>query len=533
MSNEELTNSIGSLISANTEAGISIKLTVPSEHIHVGQPLIVEGESYSYYCLVAGLEYPPDPQVAKLANSPYKDQYFPVHFVESGLPKQQAIAFLTPLAAIPKDNPNESVEADTIPPYYCPVRLASPEDLKVVYKETDYSRSAGHLPGFADFEVPIDLKELVSLPFATFGKTGAGKTIFELILAGNILHAGVAQLVVIDPHDSFGYRSRDAFQAPGLKFFFPDQIAVIGLDPNRIDENTDFQLVLDYNELTISDIILMCQDLSDPMIRALYTFDDNKSVGKSLILTILEASTDWVKELDIHKGVFRALVDRLQHLTRFDFIHERDKTTKTGQIIFLDDLPKLLKQGKSLVFSMGEYAEDISARLLLANVLGRRLDYWYRRDFQDVFPRLVFILEEAHLFLSSEIAHHTVFPKMIRETRKFKLVLAIVDQMPSEIPSKVLSQISTRFVLRLEDANDIQAAISRKVDPRAWTPILRRMRKRQVFAIGDAITVPTIFSVQNYKENLMAKKWEIDVVTRDLIAKLSNADIAQALKKNS
>ena len=526
--NEDESNQVGSLISASTDEGLRIKLQVAGESIHIGQPMIVEGKTYNFYCLVERLEYPPDAQITELANSPFRDQYLPPFTVDGATPARQAIASLAPLALIPLGGSQESLEADTIPPYYCPVRTATPDDLRIVYRETATSRSAGHLPGegLEDFEVPIDMQELVKLPFGTFGKTGAGKTIFQLILAGNILHAGVAQLVVIDPHESFGYRSHTPERTPGLKFFFPDQVTVIGLDIQR-SKDADYRLLMDAKELAIADLILMMQDLSEPMIRALYTIDDNKPKDFSLIRAILEASDN---QYEIHKGVFRALRDRIAHINRLKFIKE--SPAKTSQDLFLDDLPALLKSGKSLVFSLGEYAEDLSARLLLANVLGRRIDQWYRRDEDNTLPRLVFILEEAHLFLAGDIAQYTVFGKMIRESRKFKIVLAIVDQMPSEIPSKILSQVSTRFVLRLEDADDIRAAIARKIDPRQWTPILRRMPKRHVLAVGDAMAVPTIFAVQEYREDLLAKKWGVDTRGREAADQLTDAQVAQALRGN-
>ncbi|MHA2271229.1 MAG: ATP-binding protein, partial [Candidatus Hodarchaeales archaeon] len=482
---------------------------------------IVEGQTYKFYCLVEKLEYPPDVQVTNLANSPFREQFLPMDTVDAALPTRQAIASLTPLAIIPQEGAQESFEADTIPPYHCPVRPATPDDLRVVYRETGTSRSAGHLPGFPDFEIPIDMEELVKLPFGTFGKTGAGKTIFELVVAGNILHAGAAQLVVIDPHENFGYRSRTSDRTPGLKFFFPEQVTVIALDPGRT-KDADYRLIMDADELYVADLIMMMQDLSESMIRALHTVDDVRDQGTSIISAVLDATDDFPKAHEIHKGVFRALRDRLAHIRRFEFVQEHP-TKKSGDI-FLSDLPGLLKAGQSLVFSLGEYAEDMSARLLLANVLGRRLDYWYRRDESNTLPRLVFILEEAHLF------QYTVFGKLIRESRKFRIVLAIVDQMPNEIPPKILSQVSTRFVLRLEDADDIRAAIARKVDPRQWYPILRRMPKRQVFAVGDAVPVPTIFTVQEYREDLMAQKWGVDTTGREIVNQLSSTQIAKALR---
>ncbi|MHA2270986.1 MAG: hypothetical protein ACXACI_03925, partial [Candidatus Hodarchaeales archaeon] len=68
---------VGALISASTEGGLCIKLRVASENVHIGQPMIVEGQTYKFYCLVEKLEYPPDVQVTNLANSPFREQFLP------------------------------------------------------------------------------------------------------------------------------------------------------------------------------------------------------------------------------------------------------------------------------------------------------------------------------------------------------------------------------------------------------------------------------------------------------------------------
>src|SRR5205807_817176 len=83
--------------------------------------------------------------------------------------------------------------------------------------------------------------------------------------------------------------------------------------------------------------------------------------------------------------------------------------------------------GKSVVLDFGDYGTDQMVYLFVANILSRRLfDLYTERN--EEFPRLVLFLEEAHKFLSPEIAPYAhTFSRLARETRKFNLILALVD----------------------------------------------------------------------------------------------------------
>ena len=136
--------------------------------------------------------------------------------------------------------------------------------------------------------------------------------------------------------------------------------------------------------------------------------------------------------------------------------------------------------------------------LFVANILSRRLfDLYTERN--EEFPRLVLFLEEAHKFLSPEIAPYAhTFSRLARETRKFNLILALVDQRPSRISDEVRSQLANRLVMSLKEPSDVEAALAGVPDKKMWENIIAKLPLRTVAVIGDAIRIPTVIDVLDY-----------------------------------
>src|SRR5438445_13787298 len=86
-----------------------------------------------------------------------------------------------------------------------------------------------------------------------------------------------------------------------------------------------------------------------------------------------------------------------------------------------------IREGKSVVLDFGDYGTDQMVYLFVANILSRRLFELYTERNEDL-PRLVLFLEEAHKFLSTEIAPYAqTFILLAREARKLTLRLALID----------------------------------------------------------------------------------------------------------
>jgi len=157
----------------------------------------------------------------------------------------------------------------------------------------------------------------------------------------------------------------------------------------------------------------------------------------------------------------------------------------------------LIKNGKSIVLDFGKYGRDAMAYLFLANIIARRL---YNEYSENDYPRLVLFLEEAHKFLAPEIAGYTIFDRLARETRKFNLILALIDQRPSRIDEEVGSQLANRLILSMKEPSDIESALAGVSDKSVWKDIVATIPARTLLLLGDAIRVPTVVDIMDYNK---------------------------------
>ena len=95
------------------------------------------------------------------------------------------------------------------------------------------------------------------------------------------------------------------------------------------------------------------------------------------------------------------------------------------------------REESTSVLEFGRYGSDLTAYILVSNLLSRRIHNRYvalkeaaeggsGRD-----PRpVVIVIEEAHKFLSPSIASQTIFGTIARELRKYNVTLMVIDQRP-------------------------------------------------------------------------------------------------------
>ena len=115
---------------------------------------------------------------------------------------------------------------------------------------------------------------------------------------------------------------------------------------------------------------------------------------------------------------------------------------------------------------------------------------------------LMITIEEAHKFLSPDIAHETPFGKIPREMRKFFVSLLVVDQRPSAIDEEVLSQIGTKMVAKLSDDKDIGAALVGTSDASSLREILASLdAKQQALLLGHAVPMPIVVKTRTYDQD--------------------------------
>ncbi|MHA1214764.1 MAG: ATP-binding protein [Candidatus Hodarchaeales archaeon] len=512
---------LGEVISGAVSSEIRLKLRTESEEVRIGFPAMVEGNKYDFFCIISDISFPETNSVTMLANAEKLRNTIPMTTIDTARGRTfYSVADLQCVQMIEKAS-KKTFLFETIPPYFSTGRLANKGDVELVYKAEvpEYSASVGTLRGVEGFEIPIDFKKLVEVPFGIFGRTHSGKTFLNKIIMGNIINLDVAQVLIFDMQSEYGWRSR-ADNSPGLKFFFEEKVTLLALDPSTSKDH-DEEFCIGEDEIEPQDLIVAFQDLSPAMIDAIYEINRNKGN-----LTLVEAISAASLDPDTYapksgKGTINALSRRVSRLERLNFVVEPGKGT-------LNNILTYIKKGQSIVIDFGKHGADFFAYVFVANILSKRL-YEAYSEMVDMteYPRLVVLLEEAHKFLDPAVAKNTIFDRLAREMRKFKLVLAMVDQRPSKIDNEILSQLANRFILSLTDPRDIVGALTGPVDPANWRPIVKAMPPRTVLMFGDAIKAPTAMDVLFYSDQTMADKWNLKFTSaklRDKLNSMSDSD---------
>lgn len=527
---------IGEVCGADTgppRSFITLKIKDRPDDLRLGQPLVIKSDKLKYYCLIMRLYYPSNPTPERFANSPFT-ALIPPSNIEGVRGKEfYGLADLSCLKILPLKKRKEMEyqdfirEFDTIPPIFSIGRNVSPDEFNLIYRDSEYAEAFGRLRGF-ELEVPIDFSILVKKPFGLFGRTGIGKSILNKILCLFILKNSVSQLLLFDMQGEYGLVSR-ADNTKGLAWYFQDKIQVYllgDLKPGeKMIERSEEFFVYKQN-ITASDIIASSQNLNEPSINVLYLIEDLLKIGTISENNLIDAINNVNPDIDdtINALSLRALRNRIVRFNRYKFLKDKG-SKKDGDSI--EDIFAKLKDKKSIVIDFGNHGTDTFLYLFIANMITRRLYSIYNQKEDDKdLPPLTVVLEEAHKFLKPSIIRYTVFDRIAREMRKFQLTLAFVDQRPSQIDEEVFSQIANSFVMHINDERDIDRVVKTLPNSKRWKGVIAGLQKRQVFVQGDAIAVPSIIDVLDYKdEKLLRDKLGVIVPISKTLQEIENTDM--------
>ncbi len=489
---------IGEIVAASVIDGLVAKLQLGNpEELRIAYPVIVQGERYDFYCLVEDVLNEASDIADQLAGSTISDVVVPRPETHEGYggPIFYSKAKLRMIQLVDRDTKALS-EPQTIPPYFAECRHATRQDVERIYEPTAKSAPLGTITGVEPFYVHVDMEKLVEKPFAIFGRTGTGKSILNKLVCTAILSRDAGSVLIFDMHGEYGVYSKTD-KTEGLKYYFPHKVEIFSLDPKNTEAKP---FVLDSDQITPEDLIIAFQDLTPPMIDHIYQIYRSKPRGVDLVTAIREkqASDAELEGGQLHLMVLQALQRRMGRLERLPFV------TKGGKDAF-SQMIALIREGKSVVLDFGDFGTDQMVYLFVANVLARRLFELYTEQSAD-FPRLVLFLEEAHKFLDPRLVEYSIFSRLARETRKFNLILALIDQRPSRIDDEVRSQLANRLVMSLKEPSDVESALAGVPDKGMWVNIVAKLPLRTVAVLGDAIRIPTVIDVLEY-EDLKVRKY--------------------------
>ena len=484
---------IGEIVAASVIDGLIAKLQLQNpEELRIAYPVIVEGARYDFYCLVEDVINEPSDIADQLAGSSISDVVVPRPETHEGYggPIFYSKAKLRMIQLIDRETKDLS-EPQTIPPYFSGCRHATREDVERIYESTPTSATLGTITGVEPFYVHLDMGKLVEKPFAIFGRTGTGKSILNKLVCSGILARDVGSVLIFDMHGEYGVFSKTD-GTEGLKYFFPGKVEIFSLDPKNKEARP---FVLDPREITPEDLIVALQNFTPAMVDTLYEINKSRG-GRDLVTAVREATMEALGQERAHEMSLQGLKRRIGRLDRLPFLAE----IREGHKDAFHHILAAIREGKSIVLDFGEYGTEQMVYLFVANILSRRFFDLYTERNED-FPRLVIFLEEAHKFLSPETAQlATTFSRLARETRKFNLILALIDQRPFRIDDEVRSQLANRLVMSLKEPSDVEAALAGVPDKKMWENIIAKLPLRTVAVLGDAIRIPTVIDVLEYDD---------------------------------
>ena len=402
--------------------------------------------------------------------------------------------------------------AKTIPPHFSQVGSATDEDIRIVFGSEDDKRFWIGSPLDMDTQLCLDIEDLVTRSNGVFGKSGTGKTFLTRLLLAGILQKNVASNLVFDMHNEYGWQGTSegvTSTVKGLKQLFSSRVAVFTLDEQSSRNrgiNPDYVARIGLEEIEPEDILMLRESLNLSEVAADATYSLQREFGKKWLGTFLDMSggeemRELASRINVNDRALSTLQNRLRRLMRLPFIDADRAHDSVNRI-----LDYVQNQDMHVVLEFGRYGSDLSAYILVANLLTRRI---YAR-YQDMTekaagdaaqsPRpLVITIEEAHKFMSPGIADQTIFGTIAREMRKFNVTLLVVDQRPSGIDSEIMSQIGTKLTCLLDSDRDVDAVLSGVSGSRKLRAVLSRLEsKQQALVFGHALPMPVVVRTRDY-----------------------------------
>jgi DNA helicase HerA-like ATPase len=513
--------SLGIVVSGSLTKGVEVRLdsSVSVEDIAVGRYITIEGEKRRFFGMITDVTLdasdprlmttPPDISDPFIAGVLCGTSTFGrLHILPSLTLGDDALSLL--------EGPKP---VKTVPTHFSVVREASEQDVERVFGQVAEKQFYIGTPLDMETKVRLNPEELVKRSNGIFGKSGTGKTFLARLVLIGILQEGAAVNLVFDMHSEYGWEgtSEDDRKVKGLKQLFPSKVAVFALDEEnarRRNVSTDFVVEIGYDEVEPEDIAMLQETLglTDAAVGVPYRltrkFGERKWLERFLAIESKDELNELAKDLGEHEATIAALRRRLDRLKGLGFLVPQARDNTIQRIL------EYLDRGVNVVLDFGRFGENIAAYMLVANLLTRRIHALYRERMEQAMgeditrPRpLVITIEEAHKFLSQELAGQTIFGTIAREMRKYNVTLLVIDQRPSGIDEEVMSQLGTKITCLLDNERDIDSVLTGVSGKSELKAVLAKLdTKQQVLVFGHAVPMPVVVrtreygSPQSYKE---------------------------------
>jgi len=511
---------LGIVVSGSLSKGVEVKLdsTTSVEDIAVGRYVTIEGEKGRFLGMITDVALDAiDPRLMMMppeVSDPFIAEVLAGTSIFGRMHVRPELALGGDAFSL-LEGPQQ---VKTVPVHFSVVKEASEQDVERVFGRVEEKQFWIGTPLDMEIKVRLNPTEFVKRSNGVFGKSGTGKTFLARLLLIGMIQENAAANLVFDMHSEYGWegKSEEGRKVKGLKQLFPSKVAVFTLDEEsarRRKVSTDFVVEVGYDEIEPEDIEMLSEtlNLTEASAQATYRlarhFGERQWLESFLAMEGREEINELAKGLGEHEATLAALRRRLEALRRLRFLvpHARDNAIQR----ILD----YLDRGINVILEFGRY-EDITAYVLVANLLTRRIHAQYRERMERAMgediakPKpLVITIEEAHKFLNPDISNQTIFGTIAREMRKYNVTLLVIDQRPSGIDEEVMSQIGTKITCLLDNERDIESVLTGVSGKSELKAVLSKLEtKQQALIFGHAVPMPVVVrtreygSPQSYKE---------------------------------
>jgi len=503
---------LGLVVSGSLGKGVEVKLDSAAsvEDIAVGRYVTIEGEKRRFFGMITDVALDAIDQRLMVTPPDISDPF--IAEVLSGTStfgrlhvRPELTLGVDPMSLLQGPQP-----VKTVPAHFSVVKEASEQDVEWVFGRVEEKQFWLGTPLDMETKVRLDPPKLVERSSGVFGKSGTGKTFLARLLLIGIVQENAAVNLVFDMHSEYGWMgtSEQGREVKALKQLFGSKVAVFTLDEEnarRRGVSTDFTVEIGYDEVEPEDISMLREtlNLTERGIDVVYELAEH--YGRGWLWEFLSKSDRQVQEelkdrIDVPVGVLRALRLSLNQLKRFGFMVAEAKENSVKNILAHVD------RAIHVVLEFGRYRDNTTAYVLVANLLTRRIhDIYVARKEQAGGDKakepkpLVITIEEAHKFLSPDLAGQTIFGTIAREMRKYNVTLLVIDQRPSGIEDEVMSQIGTKITCLLDNERDVDSVLTGVAGKSELKAVLSKLEtKQQALIFGHAVPMPVVVRTREY-----------------------------------
>jgi DNA helicase HerA-like ATPase len=512
---------LGTVIGGSLTRGLEVRLAPERsvEEMAAGRYVTILGRTQKFFGMITDVELratsdavlraPPDPDDA---------------FLREVLTGTTAYAVLKvmPLLRVAGTADAKPEPVKTVPAHFSEVREATQQEVAQVFGDDDGGHFVIGSPLDMEVKVCLSYERFIERSNGIFGKSGTGKTFLTRHILAHIIQKSGAQRdptkravnLVFDMHNEYGWKGRSegvGGEVKGLKPLLGNAVVVMTLDEEssrRREAPYDAAVTIRYEDIEPGDLEVLSEtlNLNANQLEAVHQFykrfGPKEWLRRTMELDETDPDTaDALRQMGVSVHSMLPLRRGLLKLIR-----DKRFMVESGGADSIDRILKYLLQGRNVVLEFGRYGNDLAAYMLVANVLTRRIHAEYRERVERASgqkeqepPHLIITIEEAHKFLSPQVARQTIFGEIAREMRKYNVTLLVIDQRPSAIDEEVLSQIATKITCLLDNEKDIDAVLGSVPGARELRAVLAKLEsKQQALILGHAVPMPVVVRTEEY-----------------------------------